>query len=456
MADIRQPQRVNAYFQTEDSYAGVGKGTTSPGALSHIGLLDTFDPRMLDHQYAAVSTIGYSVAPHILKGATKVTVPLKIGCWGDGWKTLLGRCIGLTSIASGSRPAHLTNDIQSVAIVAEEELTPTSWQGSLASGVAFNKAELELDFTTNAPATINFDATAYYVVDEATPGIRTAARTFAGDFIAADYSGQTLPSEPTGDPILPTDVSVQFCKGTLSKGITVTHSDAKKYFEIGEKYMIFKEASGAVVGTDVPASDDTSIVANGIIDLAHANADTIDNLAGLDDSGWTGWAIAAAGGGGSGELTTNLQKGIYKAGATVYGPSTADMIDWPYIKTAKLTIDNQHVALPGLATHVAGVGSGKKILEYADVARGESIITLEITSTAKDETFYDEMVTGDALPLVRLDFGTNGSIALTNGRIMSRAAGYTAGTEVTETVTMQFYGAGDYTNYSKYAISGDF
>ena len=85
MADIRQPQRVNAYFQTEDSYAGVGKGTTSPGALSHIGLLDTFDPRMLDHQYAAVSTIGYSVAPHILKGATKVTVPLKIGMWGDGW-----------------------------------------------------------------------------------------------------------------------------------------------------------------------------------------------------------------------------------------------------------------------------------------------------------------------------------------------------------------------------------
>ena len=129
------------------------------------------------------------------------------------------------------------------------------------------------------------------------------------------------------------------------------------------------------------------------------------------------------------------------------------MTDWPYVKTAKLTIDNQHVPLPGLAT---GVDSTKKILEYADVARGESIITLEITSTAKDETFYDQMVTGTALPLVRLDFGTNGSIALTNGRIMSRTAGYTAGTEVTETVTMQFYGAGDYTNYSKYAISGDF
>jgi len=452
MADVRQPQRVNAYFQTEDTYAGVGKGTTSPANLSHIGLLDTFDPRMLDHQYAAVSTIGYSVAPHILKGATKVIVPLKIGCWGDGWKTLLGRCIGQTTIAGAVHPAHLRSDIQTVAIVAEEELAST-WQGSLASGIAFNKAELELDFTTNAPATINFDATAYYVVDEATAGTRTQARTFAGDFIAANYSSLTLPSEPSTDPILPTDVSVQFCTGALSKGITVTHSTATNYFEVGEKYMIFRDPAGAVVGTDIPASDDASIVANGIIDLSHANADTVDNLVGLDDSGWTGWAIAAAGGGGSGELTANLQKGIYKVGSTVYGPTT--MTDWPYIKTAKLTIDNQHIPLPGVASSVTD-SSIKKILEYADVARGESVITLEITSTAKDETFYDQMVTGTSLPLVRLDFGTNGSIALTNGRIMTRTAGYAAGTEVAETVTMQFYGAGDYTNYSKYAISGDF
>jgi len=154
-------------------------------------------------------------------------------------------------------------------------------------------------------------------------------------------------------------------------------------------------------------------------------------------------------------LTTNLQKGVYNttSAKNIYMPSA--LTDWPYVKTAKLTIDNQHVALPGLATGVDS-SSTKKILEYADVARGESVITLEITSTAKDETFYDQMVTGTSLPLVRLDFGTNGSIALTNGRIMSRTAGYSAGTEVTETVTMQFYGAGDYTNYSKYAISGDF
>ena len=125
--------------------------------------------------------------------------------WGNGWKTLLGRCIGLSTIDSASRPAYLRSDIQTVAIVAEEELAST-WQCSLASGVAFNKAELELDFTTNAPATINFDATAYYVVDRDANSSRTTARNFTtGDtlFIQSDYSGQTLPSEPTTDPIFP-------------------------------------------------------------------------------------------------------------------------------------------------------------------------------------------------------------------------------------------------------------
>ena len=403
MADVRQAQRVNAYYQTETVYAGVGKTTDSPGALSHIGLLDTFDPRMLDHQYAAVSTIGYSVAPHILKGATKVTVPLKIGMWGDGWKTLLGRCIGLSTIDSASRPAYLRTDIQTIAIVAEEQLAST-WQATLASGVAFNKAELELDFTTNAPATINFDATAYYVVDEATSGARGAARNFAGDFLVANYSGQTLPSDPATDPIVPNDVTIQYSTGAIDKGLTFD-GPAGSYVEIGEKYILGYLITGAL---------DSNF------------ADALNPL--------------------------NLQKGVYKDGSTALMPAT--MTDWPYAKTVKLTIDNQHIALPGVAT---GQDSVKKVLEYADVARGESVITLEVTSTAKDETFYDEMVTGTAMPLVRLDFGDSvGSIALTNGRIMSRTAGYTAGAEVAETVTMQFYGAGDYTNYSKYAISGDF
>ena len=439
MADVRQAQRVNAYYQTETVYAGVGKTTDSPGALSHIGLLDTFDPRMLDHQYAAVSTIGYSVAPHILKGATKVTVPLKIGMWGDGWKTLLGRCIGLTTIDSASRPAYLRTDIQTIAIVAEEQLAST-WQATLASGVAFNKAELELDFTTNAPATINFDATAYYVVDEATSGARGAARNFAGDFLVGNYSAQTLPSDPATDPIVPNDVTIQYSTGAIDKGLTFD-GPAGSYVEIGEKYILGYLITGAL---------DSNFGTAGIYDMTLGANDTIAELEALIDSdtGWTATIVNSA----DALSTLNLQKGVYKDGSTALMPAT--MTDWPYAKTVKLTIDNQHIPLPGVAT---GQDSSKKVLEYADVARGESVITLEVTSTAKDETFYDEMVTGTAMPLVRLDFGDSvGSIALTNGRIMSRTAGYTAGAEVTETVTMQFYGAGDFTNYSKYAISGDF
>ena len=440
MADIRRPQQVNAYFQTETGYATIGKNTQAEGALSHIGLLDTFDPRMLDHQYAAVSTVGYSVAPHVLKGATMVTLPLKIGCWGDGWKTLLGRCIGQSTIDSAARPAYLRNDIQTVAIVAEEQLAST-WQGSLASGVAFNKATLDLDYTSNAPVTIDFDATAYYVVDEATAGTRTAARTFAGDFITGDYSGQTLASEPTTDPILPTDVSIQYATAATN-GVTITHgSDTNAYYEVGEKYLL------AYLGTGL--LDTSNFGTSGFYDLTNGSYNTIANING-DIDGDTNYTFAEGSASGN---TVNLLKGIYKNGSTI---KLADsMTDWPYVKTAKLTIDNQHIPLPGVGASVTD-SSIKKLLQNNDVARGESVITLEITSTAKDETFYDQMVTGTSLPLVRLDFGTNGSIALTNGRIMSRTAGYAAGTEVTETVTMQFYGAGDYTNYSKYAISGHF
>jgi len=442
MTNVRQPQQVNAYFRSEDTYASIGKESQAAGALSHIGLLDTFDPRMLDHQYAAVSTIGYSVAPHVLKGATNVMVPLKIGMWGDGWKTLLGRCIGQTTINSALRPAHLRPDVQTVAILAEEQLAST-FQCSLASGVAFNRAELELDYTTNAPATINFDATAYYVVDRDANASRTTARDFTtGDslFIQSDFSAQSIPSEPTGDPILPTDVTIQYATAATN-GVTITNSSAANtYYEVGERFLLAYTPAGAL---------DSNFGTSGVYDLTDSSFNTIANING-DIDGDTNYTFAEGSASGN---TVNLLKGVYKNGSTI---KLADsMTDWPFVKTAKLTIDNQHIPLPGVGTGKDS-GATKKLLQNNDVARGESIITLEITSTAKDETFYDKMVAGTELPLVRLDFGTNGSIALTNGRIMTRTAGYTAGTEVTETVTIQFYGAGDYTNYSKYAISGDF
>ena len=441
MTNVRQSQQVNAYFRSEDTYASIGKESQAAGALSHIGLLDTFDPRMLDHQFAAVSTIGYSVAPHVLKGATNVMVPLKIGMWGDGWKTLLGRCIGQTTINSALRPAFLRPDVQTVAILAEEQLAST-FQCSLASGVAFNKAELELDYTTNAPATINFDATAYYVVDQVASSSRTTARDFTANnnlFIQSDFSNQAIPSEPTGDPILPTDVTIQYATAA-SNGVTITNSAAANtYYEVGERFLQAYTPAGAL---------DSNFGTSGVYDLTDSSSNILSELNTLIDAD-TNYAF---GEGSASGLGTNFLKGVYKNGSTI--KVVVGMTDWPFVKTVKLTIDNQHIPLPGVAS---GRGTApSKLLQNNDVARGESIITLEITSTAKDETFYDQMAAETELPLVRLDFGTNGSIALTNGRILTRTAGYTAGTEVTETVTIQFYGAGDYTNYSKYAISGDF
>lgn len=441
MTNVRQSQQVNAYFRSEDSYASIGKESQAAGDLSHIGLLDTFDPRMLDHQFAAVSTIGYSVAPHVLKGATNVMVPLKIGMWGDGWKTLLGRCIGQTTISGSLRPAFLRPDVQTVAILAEEQLAST-FQCSLASGVAFNKAELELDYTTNAPATINFDATAYYVVDRDANASRTTARDFTTGnnlFIQSDFSGVSIPSEPTGDPILPTDVTIQYATAATN-GVTITNSSAANtYYEVGERFLIAYAPSG---------TPDSNFGTSGVYDLTDSSSNVLSELNTLIDAD-TNYTF---GEGSASGLGTNLLKGVYKNGSTI--KVVDSMTDWPFVKTVKLTIDNQHIPLPGVAS---GQGTApSKLLQNKEVARGESIITLEITSTAKDETFYDQMAAETELPLVRLDFGTNGSIALTNGRILTRTAGYTAGTEVTETVTIQFYGAGDYTNYSKYAISGDF
>jgi len=56
---------------------------------------------------------------------------------------------------------------------------------------------------------------------------------------------------------------------------------------------------------------------------------------------------------------------------------------------------------------------------------------------------------------MRLDFGTNGSIALTNGTITSFTRPITGGTELTDTLSIKFRGNGNYRNYSAFAISAD-
>ena len=75
--------------------------------------------------------------------------------------------------------------------------------------------------------------------------------------------------------------------------------------------------------------------------------------------------------------------------------------------------------------------------------------------TAEDETYYDKYVAGTTIPLIRLDFGSSGSIALTNGTITSFSRPLSPGGEIVDTMTIKFRGAGDYKDFSAYAISAD-
>ena len=75
--------------------------------------------------------------------------------------------------------------------------------------------------------------------------------------------------------------------------------------------------------------------------------------------------------------------------------------------------------------------------------------------TAEDETWYDKYVAKQNIPLIRLDFGTDGSIALTNGTITAFSRPLTPGGEQVDTMSIKFRGAGDYKNWSSFAISSD-
>ena len=452
MADpIKLNQKVSAFYEAETNY-----GAPADAALAHIGLLDTFDPKMVEMQYAGVPSLGQSTDPHIAAGPVKVTLPLKIGLWGTGWKTLLGRAIGLTTIDSASRPAHLTNDVQTVAIVADEVVTGgTDYNASLITGVSFNEVSLEADYTTAGPLTLEFDAWGYYVNDKQ-HGTRSTARDFGSDdgssrlnaFITDDYSDVSIPADPTTDPLTASDLTVSF--GAVTENEFQITGPPGSYVEVGEKYMLFYDSDGTA------HSDITSgggVVATGVVDLTNAGTDTVGELDGVINgkSNWTVTATSEA------SLSVNLMKGVFQTGTQRYIPNinstTTTLTEWPYLKTVKLTVTNNLTALPGRAV---GADSTIKWLQHAACARGKADITLDITAANTDETFYDLLVGDGPVPLVRLDLGTNGSIALTNGKIMSRSAPYTAGGEVVETIQLKFTAAGDYGNWSRYAISGDF
>jgi len=446
MVDVKLAQKVNAYFEAETAY-----GDPLGSNLYHIGRLDTFDPRMLDHQYAGVPTIGHSTDAHVIKGPTKVTLPLKIGLWGTGWRTLLGQAIGITTVyGSTNSPAFLTTAVDSSTIIAEEAVG-SNWQTTLVSGVSFNGATLEADFTAAAPMTLDFDALAYYTVEGVANSSRATARNFATQFVRQDYSSVSLPSQPSADPLLAQDLTLSYSTATENE-FQIT-GPAGSYVEVGERYMLFYDSAGAL-HSDITVS--AGIVAVGVADLTNGNVDTVTLLKGVIN-GKSNWSLTGTS---EESLSANLIKGTYQTGTQRYIPNvnstTLTLTEWPYVKTVSLKIANNNVPIAGKKT---GDDSAVKVLANGDVARGKTDITLDITATAKDETFYDLMQAETLLPLVRLvinDGGTNRTIALTNGRIVTRTAGYTAGGEVTETISIKFVGDGDYHNWSKYAISGDF
>jgi hypothetical protein len=149
----------------------------------------------------------------------------------------------------------------------------------------------------------------------------------------------------------------------------------------------------------------------------------------------------------------NLLKGIYKmtaSGVTIPAVADAALTEINNLKTVSLKIANNNIPIPGK--------TDSKWLQNHKIARGKADITLDITATSHDETLYDIYrgnTNNGVIPLMRLDFGTNGSIALTNGTITSFTRPVTGGTELTDTLSIKFRGNGNYRNYSAFAISAD-
>ena len=121
------------------------------------------------------------------------------------------------------------------------------------------------------------------------------------------------------------------------------------------------------------------------------------------------------------------------------------------LKTLKLKVANNNTPIAGTTTR-NGV---TKWLANNAIGRGLSDVTLELTMTAEDETWYDKYVAKTTIPLIRLDFGSAGSIALTNGTITAFSRPLSGGSEIVDTMTIKFRGAGDYKNFSSFAISAD-
>lgn len=432
---VKLTQNVQAAFEPETSYA-----TPSDGALTHFGLLDTFDPRAVEMAITPVASLGHSTEPFHAAGPINVTLPIKVALQGTGWKSLLGRAIGYIN-PGGSiyTPAYLGSTANSIAVLAKE----TGGDFTLVTGVVPNEVTLEADYTAGGYATLDCACTGYFSVDDTDMNV-------TGGFLTENYSDVSFPSAPTTDPLLPTDISIGYT--TATENTFQITGPSGSYVEVGERYMLFYGSNNSL-NTDI--STEASIPVAGIVDLTNAATDTVGELDGIINAK-SNWAVSATG---ETSLSVNLLKGVYQTGTQRYIPNvnstTTALTSITNLKRFSLKIGNNNVSIPG---RVTGADSSIKWLQNSKIARGNADITLDIAMTAEDETFYDIYrgnTNNGVIPLMRIDLGTNGSLALTNGTITAFSRPMSAAGEIEETMTIKFRGNGDMHNFSKYAISAD-
>jgi len=431
---VKITQNVEAAYEAEAAY-----GNPAASALSHFGLLDTFDPRAVERNITPVPSIGQSTDAFHAAGPIAVSLPIKVACQGTGWQALLGRAIGGTSFTEGggtvNYPLKLTNTVDSLAILARE----TGGDFTLVAGVVPNEVTLEADYTTGGFITLDAQCTAQYTEDDADGNFT------GGDFYTEDYSAVAFPASPSADPLIATDLTVSVGLAANSSKITID-GPGLSYVEVGERFIrIFDGTTGTDGGADADSSLlDTGINSDGTIDLTNASFDTLTELASAinGDGNWTCTAANSV-------ASVNLLKGIYNTASSRDIFATTNMTsEFTNLKTVALKIANNNVSIPGK--------TGTKFLQNNKISRGKADITLDISMTAEDETYYDLYKSGGTIPLIRLDFGTSGSIALTNGTITAFSRPLTGGGEIVDTMTIKFRGAGDIKDFSAYAISADF
>ena len=433
---VKLTQNIEAAFQAERT-AGAGDSYGDPtpnSALVHLGLLDTFDPRSVEMNITPVASIGQSTEGFHSSGPMAVSVPIKVAVQGTstGWQELIGRAIGGTTIGSPI-PHALTSNVDSMALLVRDN---ASSEFTLATGVVPNEVTLEADYTTGGYMTVDAICTALITQDST----ETNA-DFSNDskFLNDNFSSSTFPSAPSTDPLLPTDLTVTAGLAAATKGI-VPDGPAGSYIEVGERYMRIFASEDTL---------DTSISSDGILDFTAGADDTTEEVKVLihDDANWSCTRAGAD------TSTVNLLKGIYntEASRTIYAVDDMNT-SFDNLKTVKLKIANNNVPVAGKTTR----NSVTKWLANNNMSRGLADVTLEISMTAQDETWYDKYVAGATIPLIRLDFGASyGSIALTNGTITAFSRPLSGAGEVVDTMTIKFRGAGDYKNFSAFAISAD-